>query len=148
MKGTVRENCSAVRQSRWLNVACLLVLPLLDMTLMEWVHRGSFSVEFWTQQLAPARLVFSFGWLFLVFVYGVLCMAFGRHWPAQLILSVVCFGFGAATYPLKLQMRGEPLLPWDFSPAWRVLRRGQQGKPVYPVALLCGWGLFCRAVRA
>ena len=46
MKGTVRENCSAVRQSRWLNVVCLLVLPLLDMTLMEWVHRGSFSVEY------------------------------------------------------------------------------------------------------
>lgn len=114
MKGTVRENCSAVRQSRWLNVVCLLVLPLLDMTLMEWVHRGSFSVEFWTQQFAPHAWSFLFGWLFLVFVYGVLCMAFGRHWPAQLILSVVCFGFGAATY-LKLQMRGEPLLPWDFS---------------------------------
>ncbi|MFQ9902014.1 MAG: hypothetical protein ACLRWF_10340 [Ruthenibacterium sp.] len=95
-------------------------------------------------QFAPHAWSFLFGWLFLVFVYGVLCMAFGRHWPAQLILGVVCFGFGAATY-LKLQMRGEPLLPWDFPSLAGILRRGQQGKPVYPVALLCGWGLFCRA---
>ena len=114
MAGKFTAKHSAVRHSLWLNITCLLVLPLCDMILMEWAHRGSFSAEFWAQQFAPHAWSFLFGWLFLVFVYGVLCMAFGRHWPAQLILGVVCFGFGAVTY-LKLQMRGEPLLPWDFS---------------------------------
>ena len=114
MAGKFTAKHSAVRHSLWLNITCLLVLPLCDMILMEWAHRGSFSAEFWAQQFAPHAWSFLFGWLFLVFVYGVLCMAFGRHWPAQLILGVVCFGFGAVTY-LKLQMRGKPLLPWDFS---------------------------------
>ena len=72
MAGKFTAKHSAVRHSLWLNITCLLVLPLCDMILMEWAHRGSFSAEFWAQQFAPHAWSFLFGWLFLVFVYGAL----------------------------------------------------------------------------
>ena len=95
----------------------------------------------------PARLVFSF-WLA---VSGV-CIRRVVHglWPA-----LACTAHSQCRV-LWLWRRNLPeaadarraAVALGFFPAWRVLRRGQQGKPVYPVALLCGWGLFCRAVRA
>lgn len=99
----------------WLfNLAAGLLFPSILFWGMEWLHRGTlFSDEFWNERLLPHPEAFILAWLFVLGVYTVISQIFGRHWPAVLILGIIAYGVGTVTY-FKLEMRGEPLLPWDF----------------------------------
>lgn len=99
----------------WLfNLAAGLLFPSILFWGMEWLHRGTlFSDEFWNERLLPHPEAFILAWLFVLGVYTVISQIFGRHWPAVLILGIIAYGAGTVTY-FKLEMRGEPLLPWDF----------------------------------
>lgn len=99
----------------WLfNPAAGLLFPSILFWGMEWLHRGTlFSDEFWNERLLPHPEAFILAWLFVLGVYTVISQIFGRHWPAVLILGIIAYGAGTVTY-FKLEMRGEPLLPWDF----------------------------------
>lgn len=99
----------------WLfNLAAGLLFPSILFWGMEWLHRGTlFSDEFWNERLLPHPEAFILAWLFVLGVYTVISQTFGRHWPAVLTLGIIAYGAGTVTY-FKLEMRGEPLLPWDF----------------------------------
>ena len=99
----------------WLfNLAAGLLFPSILFWGMEWLHRGTlFSDEFWNERLLPHPEAFILAWLFVLGVYTVISQIFGRHWPAVLTLGIIAYGVGTVTY-FKLEMRGEPLLPWDF----------------------------------
>lgn len=99
----------------WLfNLAAGLLFPSILFWGMEWLHRGTlFSDEFWNERLLPHPEAFILAWLFVLGVYTVISQIFGRHWSAVLILGIIAYGAGTVTY-FKLEMRGEPLLPWDF----------------------------------
>lgn len=99
----------------WLfNLAAGLLFPSILFWGMEWLYRGTlFSDEFWNERLLPHPEAFILAWLFVLGVYTVISQIFGRHWPAVLILGIIAYGVGTVTY-FKLEMRGEPLLPWDF----------------------------------
>ena len=99
----------------WLfNLAAGLLFPSILFWGMEWLHRGTlFSDEFWNERLLPHPEAFILAGLFVLGVYTVISQIFGRHWPAVLILGIIAYGAGTVTY-FKLEMRGEPLLPWDF----------------------------------
>lgn len=99
----------------WLfNLAAGLLFPSILFWGMEWLHRGTlFSDELWNERLLPHPEAFILAWLFVLGVYTVISQIFGRHWPAVLILGIIAYGAGTVTY-FKLEMRGEPLLPWDF----------------------------------
>lgn len=99
----------------WLfNLAAGLLFPSILFWGMEWLHRGTlFSDEFWNERLLPHPEAFVLAWLFVLGVYTVISQIFGRHWPAVLTLGIIAYGAGTVTY-FKLEMRGEPLLPWDF----------------------------------
>lgn len=99
----------------WLfNLAAGLLFPSILFWGMEWLHRGTlFSDEFWNERLLPHPEAFILAWLFVLGVYTVISQIFGRHWPAVLTLGIIAYGAGTVTY-FKLEMRGEPLLPWDF----------------------------------
>ena len=99
----------------WLfNLAAGLLFPSILFWGMEWLHRGTlFSDEFWNERLLPHPEAFILAWLFVLGVYTVISQIFGHHWPAVLILEIIAYGAGTVTY-FKLEMRGEPLLPWDF----------------------------------
>ena len=99
----------------WLfNLAAGLLFPSILFWGMEWLHRGTlFSDEFWNERLLPHPEAFILAGLFVLGVYTVISQIFGRHWPAVLILGIIAYGVGTVTY-FKLEMRGEPLLPWDF----------------------------------
>ena len=99
----------------WLfNLVAGLLFPSILFWGMEWLHRGTlFSDEFWNERLLPHPEAFILAWLFVLGVYTVISQIFGRHWPAVLILGIIAYGAGTVTY-FKLEMRGEPLLPWDF----------------------------------
>ena len=99
----------------WLfNLAAGLLFPSILFWGMEWLHRETlFSDEFWNERLLPHPEAFILAWLFVLGVYTVISQIFGRHWPAVLTLGIIAYGVGTVTY-FKLEMRGEPLLPWDF----------------------------------
>lgn len=99
----------------WLfNLAAGLLFPSILFWGMEWLHRGTlFSDEFWNERLLPHPEAFILAWLFVLGVYTAISQIFGHHWPAVLILGIIAYGAGTVTY-FKLEMRGEPLLPWDF----------------------------------
>lgn len=97
-----------------LQLAAGLLFPSILFWGMEWLHRGTlFSDEFWNERLLPHPQAFVLAWLFVLGVYTVVSQIFGRQWPAVLILGIIAYGAGTVTY-FKLEMRGEPLLPWDF----------------------------------
>ena len=80
----------------------------------EWIHRGSLSSSFWTDNFLPHFGSFACSWLLILCTY--LFLANLTRLPA---LAVVLCGAGGCipatvTY-FKLKLRGEPFFPWDLS---------------------------------
>ena len=80
----------------------------------EWIHRGSLSASFWTDNILPHFGSFACSWLLILCTY--LFLANLTRLPALAVL--VCGAGGcipaAVTY-FKLKLRGEPFFPWDLS---------------------------------
>ena len=80
----------------------------------EWIHRGSLSASFWTDNFLPHFGSFACSWLLILCTY--LFLANLTRLPA---LAVLVCGVGGCipatvTY-FKLKLRGEPFFPWDLS---------------------------------
>ena len=120
MEGTAPVQERAVQKRKWycsvwFNIVWTVLVPTVYFIAMEWLHRGTLLGEdFWSQRFVPHPQAFVLGWLFVLAVYVILSQLFGRHWPAAVLLGVAMYAAGLVTY-FKLQMRGEPLLPWDFT---------------------------------
>ena len=93
---------------------------------MEWIHRGTLGGDFWSARVQPHPWGFIFEWLFLVLLYVFISQLSGLHWLATLLTGIISNVPGTVTY-FKLQMRGEPLLPWDITQLGDFCRRGRQG---------------------
>lgn len=98
----------------WLNIVWTVLVPTVFFVTMEWVQRGTLLEDFWETRFLPHKEAYVLGWLFLVAVYVVLSQLFGRYMPATAITWLISNVPGIVTW-FKLEMRGEPLLPWDFS---------------------------------
>lgn len=115
MKQTSGEKTAATwRSSFRVNLIWTLGIPLFFLFTMEWIHRGTLLSDFWTTRFFPHFFGFFWGWVFLVFLYVIISQFTGKHWIATALLGILTSAAGIVTY-YKLEMRGEPLLPWDFS---------------------------------
>ena len=97
----------------WLNLLWCLAVPTVFFATMEWCHRGTLGGDFWSDRFWAHGASYALTWLFLVGTYLCITWLTGRHWPGTLLLGTVLNLAGAVSW-FKLEMRGEPLLPWDF----------------------------------
>lgn len=102
------------RSTVWLNILWTMLVPTVFFVTMEWVQRGTLLEDFWDTRFLSHQEAYVLGWLFLLAVYVVLSQLFGRYMPATAITWLISNVPGIVTW-FKLEMRGEPLLPWDFS---------------------------------
>ncbi len=97
-----------------LNALMLLLMPLALLILTEWAHRDGFTESFWNDNLIPHWRSFALTWVLIALAYAFWCMLTKRHWPAVLITGIFTIIPGVISW-YKLEMRGEPFLPWDIS---------------------------------
>ena len=102
------------RDSFGVNLAWTLIVPTVFLFTMEWIHRGTLLSDFWTTRFFSHFFGFFWGWVFLILLYVLVSQLTARHWVATLVLGLLTNVSGVVTY-YKLEMRGEPFLPWDFS---------------------------------
>ena len=80
----------------------------------EWIHRGSLSASFWTDNFLPHFGSFACSWLLILCTY--LFLANLTRLPALAVLVCGAGGCIPATVTyFKLKLRGEPFFPWDLS---------------------------------
>ncbi|MEG1569418.1 MAG: sulfatase-like hydrolase/transferase, partial [Oscillospiraceae bacterium] len=97
----------------WINITAMLLIPTISLFTGEWIHRGALNAAFFTDCLFSHFTAFILAWLFLAFIYGLISQLTGMHWLATLFTGVIGNVPCAVSY-FKLQMRGEPFLPWDL----------------------------------
>ncbi len=99
----------------WLcHVLFTLSVPIVFLFTMEWIHRGTLAKDFWAERFLPNFPSYLLSFLLILFIYIIISHLLGRHWPAVLFVGLVTIISGIVTW-FKLQMRGEPFLPWDFT---------------------------------
>lgn len=110
-----KKSKTSVGAPIWLNFLWSLVVPTVFLFMMELVHRNGLPVEdFWQTRFSKHFISFFLGWLFLTLLYHFVTHLTARHWPAALVVGLLC-NFAGIVTKYKLEMRGEPLLPWDFT---------------------------------
>lgn len=113
-RGARAETLSRLRASFWVNIVWSLLTPTAFFAAMEWVHRDTLDADFWQSRFLPHIESFVLGWLLLVLFYVFLSQLSGLHWLATLLTGAVSIVPGVITR-FKLEMRGEPFLPWDLT---------------------------------
>lgn len=103
-----------LRVSFWVNMVWSLLTPTALFAAMEWVHRDTLGGDFWQSRFMPHFRGFLLGWLLLVLLYVFISQLSGLHWLATLLTGAVSLIPGVVTR-FKLEMRGEPFLPWDLT---------------------------------
>ncbi len=103
-----------LRASFWLNIVWSVLTPTVFFATTEWIHRDALDADFWQNRFLPHFRGFLLGWVLLVLLYVLLSRLFGLHWLATLVTGVISNLPGVITR-LKLEMRGEPFLPWDLT---------------------------------
>ena len=101
-------------KNAFVNAILMLLSPLILIVLTEWAHRGGFTESFFTDNLWPHLTSYILTWILTALFYSFWCMLTKRHWPAFLITGIFTIIPGVVSW-YKLEMRGEPFLPWDFS---------------------------------
>lgn len=96
---------------RW---AMAPVVGLITLLCTEWIHRGKFTVSVWTDNVLPHLPSFLLTWLLLGCIYQAIAKLTRLHVVAVLVTGVLGCVPAAVTY-YKLELRGEPFFPWDFS---------------------------------
>lgn len=114
MAKKIRDKLPRATQNGIINALMLVFVPLLLIVLTEWAHRGGFSESFFTDNLLPHLPSYLLTWVLVALLYAFLCILTRRHWPAVLITGILTVIPGVITW-YKLEMRGEPFLPWDIS---------------------------------
>src|SRR5699024_8335099 len=114
MAKKIRDKLPRATQNGIINALMLVFVPLLLIVLTEWAHQGGFSESFFTDNLLPHLPSYLLTWVLVALLYAFLCILTRRHWPAVLITGILTVIPGVITW-YKLEMRGEPFLPWDIS---------------------------------
>lgn len=112
-----RPKVLAGRESLTTNILFCILIPLITLFTLEWVARGDLlGSGYWNDGFFEAIdkhfASFFFSWLLLVFIYVFISQLTGLHAVATAVMAL-CNIPGVVTY-FKLQMRGEPFLPWDI----------------------------------
>ncbi len=100
-----------------LNPVFCIFIPVVTILTTEWIARGTLGNDTKSLTFIEALLAntesFIITYLLLLFIYITLLFLTGRHLPAILTVGLFSNLIGIATY-FKLEMRNEPLLPWDL----------------------------------
>ncbi|WP_368233669.1 LTA synthase family protein [Anaerotruncus rubiinfantis] len=97
-----------------LRLAATLLTPTITLFTVEWIHRGTLSGFFTIFEKHPES--FLLAWLFLLLLYIAVSRLTGRY-PLATLTVCLLGNLPAAVTWFKLQLRGEPFLPWDISQA-------------------------------
>lgn len=90
-----------------------LLIPLSALITTEWIHRDTLLTEkFFTEFMGHLSGYF-LAWLFFFFLYCAVSLLTGWHSLATAVVGLTGHLPAAITY-FKLQLRGEPFLPWDI----------------------------------
>ena len=90
------------------------IVATVTLLCTEWIHRGSLSASFWTDNFLPHFGSFACSWLLILCTY--LFLANLTRLPALAVLVCGAGGCIPATVTyFKLKLRGEPFFPWDLS---------------------------------
>ncbi len=98
-------------------VFCILI-PVIITVLLEWVARGTLEGNIqgngFFEALGNHFASFFISYSLLVAVYVFICFLSRLHWLATLVVGLLGIIPAVVTH-FKLEMRGEPFLPWDLS---------------------------------
>ena len=84
------------------------------LVLTEWVARGEWTPEIWTEYIRPHYESYILSWMLLALIWAVVDTV-TRLAPLATFVSG-CAGLVPATVNFyTLQLRGEPFLPWDLT---------------------------------
>lgn len=104
----------AVGRSRSAHAVFAILVPTVCLFTMELLHRGTLWKNFLENTFWKNFPSFGLTWLLLLAVYGLVLSLTRLPWLATFIVGAASNASGIVCY-YKLQMRGEPFLPWDFS---------------------------------
>lgn len=90
------------------------LVPTVCLFTMELLHRGTLWKNFLENAFWKNFESFFLTWLLLLALYGLIISLTRKPWLATLVVGAASNASGLVCY-YKLQMRGEPFLPWDFS---------------------------------
>ncbi|MEG2394217.1 MAG: LTA synthase family protein, partial [Ruthenibacterium sp.] len=111
---TLLKHTHAAGCTRVAHIVFAGVVPTVCLLTMELLHRGTLWKDFFDGPFWNNFPSYGLTWLLLLAVYVLLCAVTRMPWLATLIVGLVTNAAGLICY-YKLQMRGEPFLPWDFS---------------------------------
>src|SRR5699024_8415920 len=97
------------------------------LVLTEWVARGEWTPEIWTEYIRPHYESYILSWMLLALIWAVVDTV-TRLAPLATFVSGCAGLVPAAVNFYTLQLRGEPFLPWDLT----------QGKEAAGVAAAAG----------
>lgn len=84
------------------------------LVLTEWVARGEWTPEIWTEYIRPHYESYILSWMLLALIWAVVD-TFTRLAPLATFVSGCAGLVPAAVNFYTLQLRGEPFLPWDLT---------------------------------
>lgn len=90
-----------------------LLIPLFALITTEWIHRDTLITKTFFTQFIGHLSGYFLAWLFLFLLYTAVSLLTGWHSLATAIVGLTGHILAAITY-FKLQLRGEPFLPWDI----------------------------------
>ena len=84
------------------------------LVLTEWVARGEWTPEIWTEYIRPHYESYILSWMLLALIWAVVDTV-TRLAPLATFVSGCAGPVPAAVNFYTLQLRGEPFLPWDLT---------------------------------
>ena len=84
------------------------------LVLTEWVARGEWTPEIWTEYIRPHYESYILSWMLLALIWAVVDTV-TRLAPLATFVSGCAGLVPAAVNFYTLQLRGEPFLPWDLT---------------------------------
>lgn len=97
----------------WLNALAAILVPTIFMFTCEWIHRGTLGKGFFSERFFPHFSAFFISWLLLIAVYILILFISSKHFVATFLTGILS-NVPAIVTNFKLDMRGEPFLPWDI----------------------------------
>lgn len=110
----------SLRHNPATNIIFTILVPMVILLTLEWIARGTLAHNEtnsgFFQAVGKNFSSFSLAYFFLLTIYLCISRLTLRHWPATILLGLLGYLPAMITY-YKIEMRGEPFFPWDFSQA-------------------------------
>lgn len=106
---SVRSGSSKIK----VRIIASLLIPLSALITTEWIHRDTLFTEKFLTEFIEHLSGFFLAWLFFFLLYAAVSLLTGWHGLATAVVGLTGHIPAAITY-FKLQLRGEPFLPWDI----------------------------------